>query len=205
MQDPKPKPSVVDLDEIRRQVVARAGEESRERPGGGGGDGGLPSWFVRQCFQANELGDGVLYARLLRGKFLYVKKMAQWLVWTGHHWGLDIMERHKGAVEEVVKTYEAEAARIDKTLDELGKEDRKSAEAMIARIRERIDGKSGLRSRGRRGAVIDYAHTCDVAIAIEGDELDTRPWLLPCANGVINLQSGELEPGRHEEIGRAHV
>lgn len=198
MPEPKPKPSVVDRDEIRRQVVARAGEESRERPGGGSGSGGLPSNFVMQCFRANELGDGVLYARLHRGQFLYVKKMSQWLRWTGHHWELDIMERHKAAVENVVRAYEAEAARLREELSTAAGD--KAAEAAINRqlsaLRKRVDD---LRGRQRRGAVIDFAHSCDVALAIAGDEIDTKPWLLPCANGVINLRAGELEAGRPED------
>jgi len=194
----QPKTPVVDLEEIRRRVVERAGDESADKPGGGSGGGGLPSSFVRECYFANELGDGVLYARLHRDKFIFVKKMAQWMAWSGHHWAIDVMDRHKAAVEAVVEAYDAEAARLGEEIDAKAGDKaavsslQKSQEGIYKRIRE-------IRTKARRNNILDYAHSCDVSLAIEGDEIDTRPWLLPCANGVLNLETGELEPGRPKD------
>ena len=40
------------------------------------------------------------------------------------------------------------------------------------------------------------AHIVEHPLAISGDEIDQQPWLLPCANGVIDLRTGELSDGR---------
>ena len=195
MPQPNPKPTIVDLEAIRRQVVERAGEESREKPGGGSGGGGVTGKFVMNCYYANELGDGVLYARIHMDKFVYVKKMGQWLAWGGHHWVIDVMDRHKAVVEAVVEAYESEARRLGDEIAAAGQDKntanalQKAQDGMFARVRD-------LRTRKRRNNILDYAHSCDVALAIEGDEIDTNPWLLPCSNGVINLKTGELEAGR---------
>ncbi len=54
------------------------------------------------------------------------------------------------------------------------------------------------RLKGKRGAdnCVYWAHIVDNPLAISGDELDQHPLLLPCANGVVNLQTGELRPGK---------
>lgn len=54
------------------------------------------------------------------------------------------------------------------------------------------------RLRGKRGAdnCVYWAHIVENPLAISGDELDQHPLLLPCANGVVNLETGELRPGK---------
>lgn len=42
----------------------------------------------------------------------------------------------------------------------------------------------------------EWSTIVDNPLRISGDELDQQPWLLPCANGVIDLQTGELRPGQ---------
>ena len=39
-----------------------------------------------------------------------------------------------------------------------------------------------------------------VPMVITTDRLDLNPWALPCLNGVVNLQTGELKPGRPEDF-----
>jgi putative DNA primase/helicase len=48
-----------------------------------------------------------------------------------------------------------------------------------------------------RGAAnaLTWSHCIADPLAILGDEIDKRPLLLPCANGVIDLETGELRPG----------
>lgn len=54
------------------------------------------------------------------------------------------------------------------------------------------------RLRGKRGAdnCVYWAHIVENPLAISGDELDQHPLLLPCANGVVDLETGELRPGK---------
>ena len=54
-----------DIISMREKVEAR-NKEAQEKFGNGGGDGesGLDSKFVRMCLWANEMGDGELYKKL---------------------------------------------------------------------------------------------------------------------------------------------
>lgn len=187
------KPNLVELSEIRRQVVERAGEESVEDVCTGGGGGEVNSGFIRQCLWANELGDGVLYTRLNQDKFLYVKSMGQWLIWSGHHWEIDIMDRHKTVMESVVKAYSEEADRVAQEISETQDKNRTQfLESLRSTLKTRC---RDLRSLSRRNNALAFAHTCEAPMAIRGEEIDTRPWMLPCKNGVVNLETGELEAG----------
>ena len=55
---------------------------------------------------------------------------------------------------------------------------------------------SQLRDDKRRTACLKFAHTIENPLAIIGDEFDKKPMLFPCANGVIDLETGELLAGR---------
>jgi putative DNA primase/helicase len=54
-----------------------------------------------------------------------------------------------------------------------------------------------LRKDSGRSNCLKFAHTNPVnPLAVRAADFDLNPWLLACANGVINLKTGELEPGR---------
>jgi putative DNA primase/helicase len=81
-------PSIVDLVEMRRQVEARAlgllqGGDQQADPAKSEKDP-APSPFVWNCLDCNELGDGILFAALNRGRFVFDATAAQWLAWAGH-------------------------------------------------------------------------------------------------------------------------
>ena len=60
-------------------------------------------------------------------------------------------------------------------------------------LQRRVD-----RLKGKRGAdnCAYWSHIVENPLAISGDELDQHPLLLPCHNGVVDLQTGELRPGK---------
>lgn len=45
-----------------------------------------------------------------------------------------------------------------------------------------------------------WAHVVENPLAVLGEELDQRPWLLACENGVIDLETAELLPGRPGDL-----
>jgi putative DNA primase/helicase len=57
----------------------------------------------------------------------------------------------------------------------------------------------GLRNVARRNAALDFARNSAGGLVVAGDELDRRPWLLACRNGVIDLRTGDLRPGRQDD------
>lgn len=220
MTDPtssKPAPKLVDLEAIRREreaAEARARAEEEESSGGGppggdggGGESGIDSKLLGQCLHLNNAGDAEIYRRLHDGRYIYNNAMGKWLRWQGHHWEIDYMNEALGAVQDVAELYDQEAWRLKQEIErdypDAGSHARncpcegcrlkRNREAMSTRAKE-------LRGRKRRDDCLHFAATHPVApMAIRGDELDQNPWLMACANGVIDLRAGELRPGRQDD------
>ena len=110
-----------DIRDIREQVEGRCREE-REMMGDdepAGDDKPIISGkFVRQCLANNERGDGILYATLQRDRFMFNKATDAWMLYKGHHWELDHLNKSVTAVEDVANAYLAEAEKIAPLLDE---------------------------------------------------------------------------------------
>ena len=187
-------------DDIKKQVKQRIAEEAKAAAAAGdpkkNGKRELPPKFVEQCLHANELGDGCLFSFLEEDHFIYSKSAKEWFIWNGQHWERDVFERASSNVEKVVECYLKEADRVEELIAELTKEEKptrkleKKRDALMKRIQR-------LRSDRGRNACLRMAHTNgDSSLALMGDEFDKQSWLLPCKNGVIDLRTGELRPGR---------
>jgi putative DNA primase/helicase len=188
--------NMVDIKDIREQVGRRV--KDADESSGGTGPPDLDSDFIRQCLLNNELGDGDLFKRLYRDDFIFNKSMNCWLRWAGHHWIVDRMDDAAASVDGVALVYQDEAKRLSKQISDLEAENKDAGSLKYTRdqINKRV---SLLRSSNRRSNCLLFAHTSKEPIAIAGDEIDQNPWLLPCANGVVNLKTGELEPGRQKD------
>jgi len=193
-------PAAADLDAIRKQVAERTQAET-EKYGSDGGDDGvrIDSLFVRRCLRMNEVGDGLLYKALHQGLFLYNKSMDCWMTWAGHHWDVDRLDQAKAVTENVVFKYIEEAKSVSKEIRDLT-DDKSGKEGTLKYLRKELNTRaSSLRTTRRRNNCLAMSHTCDDPLAIRGDEIDNRPWLLACTNGVIDLQTGELLDGKPDD------
>ncbi|MDY0268213.1 DNA primase family protein [Trichloromonas sp.] len=197
---PPPSKKVVD---IRAAVEARRAEEAkhleqpeeRKTPPGGPDD---PE-FVRSCYNANELGDGILFAGLHRGRFLFDASAGEWLSWQGHHWQRDTTGESITAVEAVAQSYLKEILAIGRQLAETTDED--EAERLQRRQGQWIRRVNKLRSRRGRENCLIFAATCgENSLVVTGDQLDNKPWLLACQNGVVDLHTGLLRPGDPDDL-----
>lgn len=159
----------------------------------------ISSKDIYDCLYSNELGDGMLYAKIHQNKFLYNKSSEEWLSWAGHYWEKDIMARSKACVEEITPYYLKIAKQlVDKISKSESKEEAKNLSDQQKFIYTRV---SRLRSERGRTNTLKFAHTnIRNQISIKGDELDKNPWLLACKNGVIDLRTGELHPGRPDDL-----
>lgn len=177
---------------LKEQVEQRA-KETKDRLKSSGGDG-IDSDFIMTCLNRNELGDGELFKQLYRDQFVFNKSMDAWMAWTGHHWQLDKMDFAMASVEGVANVYQDEARRVSKKINDTDAEDMaKFLKSRQSNLNTRV---TALRSSRRRKNCVMFAHTSKDPIAIDGNEVDQNSWLLPCKNGVVNLRTGELEPGR---------
>lgn len=191
---------------IREQVQARVEEEGTAATATPDPPE-ISHAMVERCLYANELGDGLLFSALYQDRHAYVGQAGEWIYWDGHHWRFDDMDkahRARADVEGVVELYEK--ARYH--LNSKKKEVEESPEAGEAEktskgkdIQEKIDRLNQrifkLRSEHGRLRCLDFAKTNrDAPLTVRGDEIDREPWLLPFKNGVVDLKTGQLHPGR---------
>lgn len=214
------------VDDIRKKVQDRVEQEAAQiastaalggssaGPGGSSGPGGattpadpdaepkITSRLIRDCLFANELGDSVLFSMLFRDRFLFSKNTQEWFEWAGHYWQRDMMSRSLAAVEQVVGHYLAEYKRLAQDIVDLAaastEGDGSATELKRLRTQQAnlLKRASQLRADKRRTACLKFAHTIENPLAIKGEEFDCKPMLFPCANGVIDLETGRLKPGR---------
>jgi len=161
----------------------------------------ITSKDIHDCLYSNELGDGMLYAALHENKFVYNKSAQEWIKFNGHHWVRDIGDESLAAAENVAERYLQEArdmvTRIDAASKDGDKEKMEALQKTQGAIYKRVHR---LRSDRGRNSCLKFAHTNKkMAIYIEGNELDTNHYYLACKNGVIDLRTGQLSPGRPED------
>ena len=195
--------NVISMKKKVEQRVKKSGQtisDKSKKPdkGRGGSGSGIDSDFIMSCLNKNELGDGDLFKKLYRKDYVFNKSMDCWMSWAGHHWKLDKMNFAQASVEGVASAYQDEAKKISVKINKRLADDKPVKDLQTKRklLNQRV---SALRSNRRRNNCLLFAHTSNNPIAIDGSEVDQNPWLLPCANGVINLRTGELEPGRQED------
>ncbi len=167
--------------------------------------------FVLECLHDEEEGDARLYAHLFRGQCVYDHTEGMWYEWQGHHWERDECKHAlllaSGPLASVYLDTSAqlaeEAAQAEKRLDPDLLKRSKGDDPGLQRY-EWLKGMTGaligrakaLKKLKRAQAVLTYAQAY---LRITSREWDTHPWLLACPNGVLDLQTGELLPGKPED------
>lgn len=189
-----------DEESIRREVEKRVKAERKNLPDPGNkGTGKISSKFVRECLYANEMGDGVLFATFHQGQFLYNKSRGEWLWWSGNHWEVAVADEEAlASVENVVECYQTEATKVG---SQLSKATDNTEISRLENLRKLLyDRIKTLRTIRRRKACVDFARSNKVnSLSVFGEMFDTNPLLLGCPNGVVDLQTGKLRPGRPDD------
>ncbi len=139
---------------------------------------GLP-----RVWPLTDLGNAERLAAKHGNTLRYCHAWGVWLAWNGQRWQIDdtdeVVRRAKETVREVAK--EAELASSDEI---------KEAVEKWAKASE---------SRPKIMAMIDLAQADDI-IPIRPENLDAGLWLLNAANGVIDLESGELLAAKPDHL-----
>lgn len=191
---PGPDQAATDLREIQEQVAAKLAEEAATLPAVVPAE--INSQFVMECLEANELGDGLLYAALHKDKFVFAKGSECWYTWDVHSWRRDEMGLAIASVENVALRYAQEIPTQAAALSDSLRADDGKAEKYRAAIGQLHARVKRLRKDSGRKNCLAFAHTNPLLpLAVRAADFDLNPWQLACANGVINLKTGELEPG----------
>jgi putative DNA primase/helicase len=204
------KTGALSQDEIR--VLARkTAEEERERVLESASQSDDDVCFERKAagFSSDRLyeaatsgqdGDAELFAELHRGRFRYDHSAGCWFVWNGHHWIEDRMEEDLTGFGDVVSLYEGEVERLRWRMSRADKRTRGSDSKILSAEMEVYASKINLLHKlNWKRAVLKLASAGRGSLAITGDEWDSHPLELGCCNGVIDLRTGKLRPGRQSD------
>lgn len=156
---------------------------------------------ICQAVNEGERGDAQLFRELHRGKYCYDHATGQWFRWAGNFWEEDTTGYALAAVDAVAEAFDIAAGQQDwnarkpqtvKSLDSV-----KDAVEMQKKL---MAHKARLQELKRRENVLILAASGPDSLGITGAEWDSDPWLLGCANGVINLRDGSFRDGKPEDF-----
>lgn len=153
--------------------------------------------FVKRCASYAEKGDGILHSALLRDRLVYVPENKTWFHWTGQHWESTHVHRVEASVDEVGAKYRELAVHYEKMAREAkdagDKEQGGRLDAVAEKMRNRA---SYLNSSRGVNACIKFTLANEKPLITKPDVWDSDPWLLGVQNGVVDLRTGEMRPGR---------
>lgn len=191
--------SVNDIDAYRDKVNKRV--EVEKGKGAGKKEGAekkVPDLdFIRKCFMANEVGDSLLYNFVHHGQFAYNVITQRWMTWANPHWVIDHNCASLAAAEGVVNEYLRLVADYDEKIKKA--QDKNESKKLIDKKTGVLKRIYRLRKDSGRKSVLSCCRSNSDPLTIHSDQMDKEPWLLPCANGVIDLRTGVLRPGRPED------
>ena len=148
-------------------------------------------------FNENRVGDAKLYSRLHRGTVIYVKYWDRFLIWGGHHWIEDDFDMAAQRIEDVCELYlrlaeskQAEAA------EETDKDERAKIEGLASAVLRRV---SQLRDTPGQDKLLQMLRRIRDPLVVLPKQIDQQHYVKACPNGVIDLRTGELRPGRPDE------
>lgn len=153
---------------------------------------------IKKALNDNECGDAALFKKQWGSDYLFYYNEKAFYVWNGSFWELDKTKTRHKKLELVACQYETEAERLSK---ESGDDDDKSAKAIIKELRGRA---RGLKTARRMSSVLEMATAGSVSSGAGlsfGGPWDDCVGYLPCANGLVDLKTGNLiEAGRKHYI-----
>jgi putative DNA primase/helicase len=146
-----------------------------------------PAWVPVQTEEtevrrATDTGNAERLAAWHGHELRYSYDRQAWYVWTGTHWEQDDARVQQIAKATVMAIHdEVSACRTKSEREELSKHAISSE------------------SNAKRSAMLALAQS-EPGIPVRMQNFDTDPWLLNCANGVVDLRTGELLTHKPERL-----
>ncbi len=153
---------------------------------------------LEQGARNGEVGDGILLFRLLHMRFCFDTSEQEWYAFIGQHWQRDDAGDVFVACRELQSLYRVRWAALEAQALE-AKEDKQHAAylAAQARVFQRAVERLNRLDHLRKALALACKGSRD-SLAVRPEAWDCCPWHLPVLNGVVDLRTGQLEPGRPE-------
>jgi len=131
-----------------------------------------------------DVGNAEQLVAACRESVRWVAAWKSWIAWDGQRWNRDCADL----------TVEREAKRVARGMyyqaSKIEDDDFRDRLAKHARTSEK---------RERLRAMIELAKS-EPGMSLAPDQLDRDPWLLNCANGTVDLRTGELRPHSRRDL-----
>jgi putative DNA primase/helicase len=129
-----------------------------------------------------DSGNAEFFAARYRQDLRYDHRRGRWLVWDRHRWRPDCDGEVQRRVKKAIRDRFREAVGMEEG-------EQRAQEIRHARASE---------SKSRRDAVVALAQS-ERPLADTDAAWDENPWLLGVPNGVVDLRTGVLRPGRRDD------
>lgn len=136
-----------------------------------------------RSFPLTDLGNAERLVARFGERLRYCSAWRSWLIWDGRHWTRDETDE----IERLAK------ATVRSVYDEAGLAEDEERRKAIARHALRSEGEARIR------AMVALARS-EPTVSVTPAMLDRDPWLLCCANGTIDLRTGELRPHERADL-----
>lgn len=158
--------------------------------------------FFNKCLNENQHGDGMLFAKLFKGDFIYNHLIKSWMAYKNHTWIKDVFQESSTAVTVVAQLFSNKAVEQSRVIkkainDKVSKREVKRLKANMAAMNKRAERLFSVKGREN---CLEYARTVLNPLACCGEEFDKNPYLIGCKNGVVDLRSGELRDGKPSDF-----
>jgi len=143
---------------------------------------GGPKVVSRHPFALTEAGAAQSFAAATADSLRYDWRRRRWLTWAGHRWAPDV----NGAVVRLA-------------LDHVRRQQHRALD--LSDAFERTKAVDHWLKFDRRAALDNLLSLAKhlPPLADDGAGFDLQPWLLGCDNGVLDLTTGALRPGRPDD------
>jgi len=133
-------------------------------------------------FNLTDTGNAELLVSLFGQRLRYDHKRCRWLIWNGNIWQPDTSgEIYRLAIESTRERY-----RRATLITDLPERATVSRWAIGSENRTRIEAAVSLSQKLQ-------------PVADSGENWDTDKWLLGCENGVVDLKTGQIRPGKQSD------
>ncbi|MBM4415224.1 MAG: hypothetical protein FJ035_02990 [Chloroflexi bacterium] len=146
------------------------------------GPGGAPPQLALTRFMETDAGNAEAFAETYRDKVVFDHRLKRWLIWGEHRWIADHVSEVRLLAKEIAR------ARLRAATEIADDERRKKS------LRHAVSSES----RQRLDAMIELAKA-EAGIADRGESWDAQTDVIAVENGVVDLATGALRPGRPED------
>ena len=162
--------------------------------------------ILRDAFNRNEEGDASLIKKRYAGRLVFDHNEGVWYRFREHHWHRDDINTVREVVTSISDVYTKGAFNcmdlrrrlLESEGPELNKET-KDEDNWLLKLEKNFLSRAGqLRGESRAKKVLSWAAAGE-PLGVTSEVWEPDPWLLGASNGVVDLKTGKLRPGRPDD------